>query len=187
MKIFKLTVSLLLLTWCAGFFYFLHYTKNISNENRNMTEAIIVYGGNKQRLYIGAQLLKLGYAPIIFVTGDKPKEEYTNFIKSNNLIPEQFLFDYALANNNLNPINDALAFLKKYQFQTARVVVNSTQLPRARLEYTSKAPFDIALIFHAVSKKDERTFPIFVEYLKYCVILFTSFVGIEDELDLSYT
>jgi hypothetical protein len=152
-----------------------------------MTESIIVYGGNKERLFVGAQLLKLGYAPIVFVTGDKPKEEYTNFIKASNLIPEQFLFDLALANNNLNPINDTLAFMKKYQFQTARVIVNATQLPRARLEYSAKSPFDVALIFHAVSRKREKNLQVFVEYVKYCAILFTSFIGIEDELDLSYT
>ena len=187
MKILRLALSLIVFAWCIGFFYFVHYTNNISNENRNTTEAIAVYGGNKERLYIGAKLLKLGYAPIVFVTGHKPKAEYANFIKANKLIPEEFLFDKKLANNNLSPINDVLAFLKKYQFATVRVVLNATQIPRAKLEFATKIPHDIELIPHAVSRKGENYSQIFIEYLKYNIILFASFIGIEDDFDLSYS
>ena len=112
MKIFKLTLSLLIFAWCAGFFYFISYTKNITNTNRNITQAIIVYGGNKERLYVGAQLLKLGYATVVYITGDKPKSDYDNFIRVNNLTSSQFIFDQSLTTNNLEPIEDSLDFMK---------------------------------------------------------------------------
>ena len=187
MKILQLALSLIILAWCMGFFYFIYYTNNISNENRNATEAIAIYGGNKERLYVGAKLLNLGYAPIVFVTGDKKKEEYANFIKANNLIPEQFLFDKKLANNNLSPINDILAFLKKYEFHTVRVVLNATQIPRARLGFAAKIPDEIVIIPHAVSRKGEKHSQIFREYIKYSIMLFAYFIGIEDDFDLSYS
>lgn len=187
MKIFRLALSLIIFTWCMGFFYFAYYVNNISNENRNITEAIAVYGGNKERLYVGAKLLKLGYAPIVFVTGDKPKEEYNNFINSNKLIPEQFLFDKKLANNNLSPINDVLAFLEKYQFHSVRVVLSATQIPRAKIEFAHKLPNDIKIITHAVSPKGKKHSQVFIEYLKYNIALFAYFIGIEDGFDLSYS
>ncbi len=187
MKIIQIIISLSIFAWCMGFFYFIKYTNNISNENRNITESIVVYGGNKERLYVGAQLLKLGYAPIVFVTGDKPRKEYENFIKSNNIIQEQFLFDKTLANNKLSPINDVLAFLKRYQFHSVRVVLNATQIPRAKLEFAAKVPREIILIPHAVSKKGDKSFKVFIEYLKYNIMLFASFMGTEDDFDLSYS
>jgi len=181
-----------------GFFYFVYYTYNISNENINATEAIVIYGENKERLYIGAKLLNLGYAPIIFVTGDKPKEDYTNFIKENKLTPEQFLFDEELANNHLSPVNDVLAFLKKYQFKNIRIILDRTQIPRAKLKFSTKISSGITVIFHPVSRKREKrrsrgrgrsitnNSEIIIEYLKYKIILLASLKGIEDELDLSY-
>ena len=150
MKILKLTLSLIIFAWCTGFFYFINYTKNITNTNRNITQAIVVYGGNKERLYVGAQLLKMGYAPIVYITGDKPKEEYDNFIRVNNLIPAQFIFDHSLTTNNLEAIEDSLDFMKKYELHTARVVINSTQLPRAKIDFASKVPREIKFIPHVV-------------------------------------
>lgn len=187
MKIFKLTLSLLIFIWCAGFFYFVSYTKNLTNTNRNITQAIIIYGGNKERLYVGAQLLKLGYAPVVYITGDKPKNEYDNFIRVNNLTQAQFIFDPSLTTNNLDPINDSLDFMKKFQFHTARVVINTTQYPRAKIDFASKVPHEIKLIPHVVSRKGERNFQVFVEYLKYNITLLASFAGVENELNLSYS
>ena len=187
MKIFKLTLSLIVFAWCAGFFYFISYTKNITNTNRNITQAIVVYGGNKERLYVGAQLLKLGYAPVVYITGDKPKSDYDNFIRVNNLTNSQFIFDQSLTTSNLEPIEDSLDFMKKFEFHTARVVINSTQLPRANIDFASKVPGEIKFIPHVVSRKGEKHFKVFVEYLKYNVTLLASFVGMENELNLSYS
>jgi len=187
MKILKLTLSLIIFSWCAGYFYFVSYTKNISNTNRNITQAIIIYGGNKERLYVGAQLLKLGYAPVVYITGDKPKSEYDNFIRVNNLTEAQFIFDPSLTTNNLGPIEDSLDFMRKYQFHTARVVINATQLPRARIDFASKVPNEIKFVPHVVSRKGEKHFKIFIEYIKYSATLLASFVGMENELDLSYS
>ena len=47
-----------------------------------MTDAIVIFGTNDQELYAGTQLLKLGYAPLVFVTSDKPKTAFFNFFKT---------------------------------------------------------------------------------------------------------
>lgn len=186
MKTIKLIIFLSIFAWCTGFFYFLSYTKNINNTNRNITQAIIIYGGNKERLYVGTKLLKLGYAPVVHITGYKPESEYSDFIKINNLAPEQFIFNKTLSSNNLTPLEDALSFMKKFQFHTARVVINATQLPRARIDFKTKAPNEIELIPHVVSIKEEKDFKVFIEYLKFSITLIASFVGMENEFNLSY-
>ena len=83
-RIISLLTSIVLTSWCLNFFYFVKATSNVSNYNRNMTEAIVVFGTNDQELYAGTQLLKLGYAPLVFVTSDKPKNEFFSFFTKNS-------------------------------------------------------------------------------------------------------
>lgn len=187
MKTIKLIIFLTIFAWCTGFFYFLSYTKNIDNTNRNITQAIVIFGGNQQRLYVGTQLLKLGYAPIVHITGYRPESEYENFIKINNLRQEQFVFNKDPSSNGLSPLEDALNFMKKFQFNSARVVINATQLPRARIDFKTKVPNEIELIPHIVSRKREKDFKVFIEYLKFSITLLASFIGMGNELNLSYT
>ena len=61
MKIISLLISLIITSWCLGFFYFTKTTSDISNYKRNMTDSIVIFGKNEQRLYAGTQLLKMGY------------------------------------------------------------------------------------------------------------------------------
>ena len=178
---------IIFLLWCAGFFVFMSYAKNASNENINTSSAIITFGGSQKRILVGVQLLKLGYAPIMYITGNKPEEEYTNFIKSQGLIPEQFLFDTQIANSHLSPINDTLAFMHKYQFQSARVVVKWTQLPRARLQFSNAIFGQLNIIPHSTPYKKEKITKIFIEYAKYTLTLIASFIGMDNELNLSYS
>ena len=187
MKIIRLIISFILLLWCGGFFYFLQMTDDISNDNRTTTDAIVVFGGSKQNLYAGVQLLKLGYAHIVFITGDKPKEEYNNFLKTQQLSQEQFIFDKNIADNKHNHVIDTAMFLKKYKFNSLRLVADSVQLPRALLELLANIPEDIVVIPHPISKKRKNHLQILREYVKYTLVLIASFTGKEDELDLSYS
>ena len=68
-----------------------------------------------------------------------------------------------------------------------RVVLNAIQIPRAKLGFDAKIPDEIIIIPHAVSHKNEKHSQVFKEYIKYSIMLFAYFVGIEDEFDLSYS
>lgn len=187
MKIVKLILSSILLLWCGGFFYFLNITTNISNNNRSVTDSIVVFGGKQQNLYSGVQLLKLGYAPLVFITGNKPQEEYENFLKTQKISPEQFIFDKNLANNKHNHAVDTMVFLKKYDFASLRLVVSAYQLPRAMRELEANIAPDIIIIPHPISQKQANYPVVFEEYAKYTLVLLASFIGKEDELNLSYS
>jgi len=151
-----------------------------------MTDAIVVFGTNDQELYAGTQLLKLGYAPLVFVTSDKPKTAFFNFFKTYNLAPEQFIFDRELAVNTSNYSTDTAEFLRKYRLQSMRLVVGSIELPRALLEVTAKIPPNIIIIPHPVISIDIGYDLIMMEYIKYTITLIVQYVGYKKELNLSY-
>lgn len=187
MKIIQLTIASIVLIWCTGFFYFMYITSNISNDDRHATDAIVVFGGKKQNLYVGIQLLKAGYAPVIFITGDKPKEEYDNFLKNEHIAKEQFIFDEHLANSQYNHALDTVLFLQKYQFQSLRVIVSAYQFPRAYKELKANIPSNITLIIHPISQKIKNDVLLLQEYVKYTLFLIASLIGKEYELHLSYS
>ena len=193
-KLFKLLklhpvmmVILVMLTiWSAGFLAFSSYVNKLSSGNRSSTDAIVVFGGSKQRLYAGVQLLRLGYAPLVFITGNKPKEAYYNFFKVQKLAPEQFIFDTKLANNNSNHAADTYLFLRKYQLHSIRIVVDAEQMPRALLELQNKIPPEVVIVPNPVSKKNSSYKRIVREYFKYQLVIVASFLGLEDKLDFPY-
>jgi uncharacterized SAM-binding protein YcdF (DUF218 family) len=177
---------ILLSLWFSGFFYFLKNTQNISNYNRNTTDAIVVFGKNYQHLYAGVQLLKLGYAPLIFIIGDKSQDGFTEFFKQNSVIPEQFIFSVDIAGKNLNYATDTVIFLKKYQLNSIRLVISAPQLPRAMLELSSVMPSDVVIIPNPILNYTNRYDLILKEYLKYTVTLVAYYLGYAHTLNLSY-
>ncbi len=186
MKIVSLLISLIITSWCLGFFYFTKTTSEISNYNRDMTDAIVIFGEKKQRIYAGTQLLKMGYAPLVFITSDKPKSDFTDFFKTHRSAPEQFIFDTALAKNTINHAADTAEFLKKYKLHSIRLVVDAIELPRAMLEITSKVPSNIIIIPHPVLGIDKDYDLIMIEYIKYTITLIAQYIGYKEELNLSY-
>ena len=178
---------ILITLWIAGFFQFFSNVNNFSSDNRNYTDAIVVFGGNKQRLYTGVQLLKLGYAPLIFITGDKPKQAYNNFFKLQKIASEQFIFDTKLASDKRNHAVDTANFLKKYKLQSIRIVADAAQMPRALRELQYNLPADVIIIANPVSRKHKLFKRTIKEYLKYQTTLIASFLGFEEHLDLDYS
>ena len=119
-----------------------------------MTDAIVVFGTNDQELYAGTQLLKLGYAPLVFVTSDKPKTAFFNFFKTYNLAPEQFIFDRELAVNTSNYSTDTAEFLRKYRLQSMRLVVGSIELGSLNILLNYAANLRSTLLWYFVHSSE---------------------------------
>lgn len=186
MKIIRLLISLLILTWAGGFFYFKESTENFTLETKTITDAIVVFGGNKNGLYVGVQLLRLGYAPIVYITGKKPAEEYDNFLKSHKLVPEQFIFDTSFAGDN-DFAKETATFLKKYHFDIVRLVVTAEQMPRALIEVKALIPVSATVISHPISRKHNDYNLLFIEYNKLLLTYFLNYFGLVRDLNLPYS
>lgn len=187
MKLIKLFFSTTIFIWCMGFFYFLHTTNNLSNNNRNRSQSIIIWGNDLQNLYTGTQLLKLGYSNIVFVTNSDDEKVLREFLKSHNAVQEQFIFNKYQSNKKYDYANFVAQFLKENNINSARIVINAYQLPRALTRLKTTITSDIDIIPHPISQKKQDSYRVFKEYAKYTLVLIASFIGKENELDLSYS
>lgn len=182
-----LSIIITLLLWGLGFVYFLYHTNNIKNENRNITDVIMTPGVGKERMFVGGQLLKAGYAPIMYIIGDKPMKTYESFIEAQGFIKEQFLFDTDLAAYELTQAKNAFAFMKKYDFLSARIIVYPYQVPRANLLFSHRIFNEMQMIVHSTPQKNVDISKIFMEYLKFNLTFLAYLIGVQHELDLSYS
>jgi len=177
-----LYLSILLLVWLCGFFYFVKTTNDYEIDNQTTTDAIVVFGAKKQSLYSGIELLKSGYANIMLVTGSKVNSsDYQNFLTQQNIIKEQIVF-----NQNDNYLSGIDMFLKEYQFSSIRIVSDGYQLPRLLSDLKAKFPH-IIVIPNPSSKTNQSYFDIFKEYNKYLLTYLAALLGMKNEFSLSYS
>lgn len=186
MRVIRFFANLIIFAWCIGYFKFIYDAEHFSLENRSITDVVVVFGGNKQRLYTGAQLVKLGYAPLMFVTGDKPGNEFKAFIAEHKLTQDQFVYDFEHKEKNKDHGRDAARFINKYEFKSVRLVVPSFQIDRALIELKSNLSPYITIIPHSISIKQKNYNDLFIEYNKYVLMLVANLFGVADEVNLSY-
>ncbi len=187
MKLIRIIFSLILLSWGLGFFYFIYMIQNYVLDNRTQTEAILVFGATKQRLYTAAELLKLGYAPLILITGEDDHSSYKNYLKDQGIQEYQFIFDPRPDHLDENYALDTYHLLTRYKINSVRLVTSAEEIPRAMYQLVRYFPRDIFLLSHPVSLKEKNYTSIFIEYNKYLLLILSSIFGMQDDLNLSYS
>lgn len=185
MNILKKFLLLTFFTWSIGFFIFLHSAYNFTIDYKTSTDAVVIFGASKQRLYAGSQLVKLGYSPMIFIVADKPAMEYVPFLIEQGLSPSQIV-----TNSEADSLKDygteTALFLKEHNFQTIRLVAPSYQIKRAEVEVETKLPGEIIVIPYPVSLKRPDYYLLLAEYNKLLLSIFARFFGLYNEISLSY-
>ena len=173
MRIFIFSLISLIIIWLLSFFYFLNITDNVIN-NRNITDAIIVINPKKSNLNISLQLLKAGYAPFIYIISEDNADDYSNYLKSQKIAPEQLIFSSQIQDDSEHQAISILKFLNKYSFKSIRLVADDIEIPRLMLELKHNLPIDIIIITHSINS-NKKFGAAFKEYIKYTYTLITSF------------
>jgi len=186
-KALKLTIASIILVWCGGFFYFLQIINHTPINSVAITDAIVVFGGDSNRLRTGTLLLQKGYAPLIFITCESSQEEYTDLIKKHVVIPEQFIVGTDVANCKKSHAADTELFLEQYQLRSLRLVVDSVQLPRALMELSAKLPPDTIIVPHETDIEHKDYVKVLKEYIKYSTLVVMSVLGVQTDLKMSYS
>lgn len=62
-------------------FYFTQEVNDYILDDKIDIDAIVVFSGEKQQLYVSAQLLKHGYNELIFIIGNGKQQEYKDIMK----------------------------------------------------------------------------------------------------------
>ncbi len=190
MRIIKTILSLLItlfILWMGGFIYYAKTINNYSLDNKTITDAIIIFGGKKQELYVATRLLKYGYAPIVYVTGNKPAREYENFLKTYGVAPEQFVFDDERNYSRSNFVQETLDFIVDFQLESVRFVTSAASMPRALRDLKEKIPQRVTIISHPVAIKHHKNIIIFKEYNKFLAAYILYYLGLLDDISLSYS
>lgn len=187
LRIIRITLCSLLLLWVFGFFYFIYKTEHYVLDNKTITQAIVAFGDNNQTIYAATVLLKFGYAPLVFVAGLEDASYYKKFLKEHDIGDYQLIFDRELVNNRKNYPVDIYLFAKKYGFNSIRLVAPAAWMPRAILEAGKYLPETTVVIAHPVSVKSRNYGNIFIEYNKYLLIMITSILGFQNELNIPYS
>ena len=187
MRIFKIIIAVIVMVWSIGYFVFLDSVKNFSLDTSTISDVIIVFGGKKQRLYTGVQLIKLGYSQHMFVTGDKPFSEYTSFLKLHKISEERFIFDVDFAHDYKDYALEASMFIRKNKFNSARIVADASQVSRAMMEMKSHVALGTLLVPHPVSLKGSGYINLFVEYNKFVFVLLANTLGFANAISLVYS
>ncbi len=187
MKLIRIVFNIVLLSWGLGFFYFIYIIENYTLDTKTTAEAIIVFGSDKQHLYVAAGLLKFGYAPLILLTDDSNPFAYKNYLKEQGIPEYQVIIDSTTVRNDQNYALDTYHLVKRYKFYTIRLVTSAEELPRAIYETTRYLPSNVSIIPHPVSVKRKNYNFIFTEYNKYLLVILASIFGLQDEFNISYT
>ena len=150
-----------------------------------ITDAIVVFSGKKQRIYTATEMLKLGYAPIVHVAGNKPSATYDSYLKLQNLSPEQFVFAEFALDKHRNFARDTVEFISIYKIKSIRLITSATQMPRATWEIQALSPQTL-VIPYPISRKQFQLITNFTEYNKFILFVLYKNLGMLKEHNLSY-
>ena len=187
MKIVHFIISVLIFSWCVGYIGFVYVGSNDQIENNTFSDTIIILGNNKQNMQVGSQLIKLGYAPAAFITGDKKAAEYNELLKENNITPDQFIFATNVKYLGINDAKQAALFIKENEFISARIIAHAYQVRRASIEIEANLMHNTNIIHHGVAPKEIDYTELFAEYNKFLLVFLANLIGMADEINLSYS
>jgi uncharacterized SAM-binding protein YcdF (DUF218 family) len=170
-----LSIAAMLLLWCAGYLYYMHYTTLYLIDRSTVTNAIAVLTGGRQRISTGVGLLKAGYAPILFISGVESKNHLKNFLAESNIKQDQVI--YGNASTTEENAKEIAEFISNHNISSIRLVTSSYHMPRALLEVKKFIPITsrVAIVPHPVPSEYKNYLVLFKEYNKYLVIIISKF------------
>lgn len=154
LKVTGLTAAALFWAWALGFVLFL-IGINVTHPQQKLeyTDAIIVLTGGQHRINTGLDLLMLGKADHLFISGVNPNVTIEDLVRlwdpKFDYIPCCIALGYA-ANNTEGNARESSAWARAQNIKTIRLVTSNYHLPRAWLEFSHALP-QHKIIAHAIS------------------------------------
>ena len=176
-----------LFLWCIGFLWFLNMVPSKPTEDLRETDGIVVLTGGRDRLEVGLELLKSGYAPELFVSGVGKGVRLEELFKINDLSPEKQMMlrqrvslGYAAGDTRENAIEVA-QWASEKNLKRIRLVTSNYHIPRSAKEIKRRLP-DVEIISYPVFSDNVKTrkwwqYPgtirlLFLEYMKFIAVTF---------------
>jgi uncharacterized SAM-binding protein YcdF (DUF218 family) len=171
-----MTILIALLLWFTGFGYYIYLVKSYKIDNSIITEAIAVSTGGRQRIETAIALLKVGYAPILFIAGIDSPSQLKNLLAEYNVKPSQVIY----AQNKFIQKDDAREiadFVIANNLHSIRLVTSSYDMPIAIKEVEMHIPVthNIHIVPHPVISEYNEYKMLLVAYNKYLGIFIKDF------------
>lgn len=175
-RIIILSILAVLSCWIGGFFYYINYTKSYKINTSTLTDAIVVFTGGRQRIQTGINLLKAGYAPILFIAGIDSPNQLKNFLTEQQISSDRVIYGLTAATNQ-NNAREIADFISTHSITSVRLVTFFYHMPTA-LEETSRLVRPSTIIIpHPVFPSQLAYIILFKEYNKYLAIIFLKYFG----------
>lgn len=170
-------LSLVLIAWALGFIWFAIALPQPAARDR--TDAIVVPTGSEGRIARGLEMLQLGTARQMLVTGVDPQVKPEEF-EAQYEVPER-LMDCCItlgfsALDTRGNARETAAWMDEREYNSLRLVTADWHMRRAALELGDQLPENISITRDAVrSQVDLAT--LFLEYHKFLAVLVLQALG----------
>jgi uncharacterized SAM-binding protein YcdF (DUF218 family) len=147
-----LTLICLAAMWGGGLIRFAGEIPASVNDAESETDAIVVLTGGSQRLETGAQLLTIGKAKKLFISGVYHGVDAAELMKPLGTPVETIACCVALghgADNTRGNAVETAAWMRDQGFHSLRLVTSAYHMPRSLLEFTRAMP-DIRILANPV-------------------------------------
>lgn len=163
-----LTILGIFSMWVLGFAWFI-YSVNSYKLNNNITNAIIVFAGQGQRVETAIALLNAGYAPILFITGIESADQLKNLMKEQNVKEQQVIYAPNKFMTEEDYSKKAADFIMSYNLTSVRLVTSNYNMPIALKELNNaiSTTYNVNIIPNPVFVVSRQFKALFNSYNRY--------------------
>jgi len=140
------------LIWLGGLIWFTHHIPVAVADTETVTDAIVVLTGGSQRIQSGLQLLAMGRAKKLFVSGVYHGTDVSALLRLSSQTPNSLQCCIVLgyeADNTQGNAAETAQWIHREGFHTLRLVTAAFHMPRSLLEFRRAMP-DIQIVANPV-------------------------------------
>ena len=168
MRVIILSIIALLLSWSGGFAYYTYWVQSYKINTSTITDSVVVFDTDPQKIEYGTALLKAGYAPILFIPSINSTTTLQSVISEQKVIPSQVIhgINNRTYNNEAEEISD---FIITNGIKSIRLVTNDYEMPRVIETLTKLIPssYNFHIVPHVIKSKDMQYKMLFKSYNAY--------------------
>lgn len=168
MRFIILSITALLLSWSGGFAYYIYLVQSYKINTSAITDSVVAFGSDSQKIKYGVALLKAGYAHILFIPSVGSTTTLQSVLSEHKVIPSQVIYgmNNHTYNNKAQEVSD---FIITHDIESIRLVTNDYEMPGAIEALTQLIPhnYNFHIIPHIIKSKDMQYEILFKSYNMY--------------------
>lgn len=145
----------LFVCWMTGLLY---YVRLIPGPPSAVTaDAIVVFTGGADRVYVGGLLLQQKQGQYLFISGVKPGVDQQKLFESLPLDPQRITLDHQ-AHNTWGNVLETKKWIKQHGFRSMYLVTAHYHLPRAVLLLKQELPNVDVIPYPVITQEFKETY-----------------------------